>query len=247
LNKNSLLTLSDATKIYRSGDIATLALNGVDLEVCEGEFIAIVGQSGSGKSTLLAVLGLLDSLEEGSYKLANHSVHTLSRKQLADIRCKQIGFVFQFFHLLGDLTIIENIKLPMSLAGLPQSVIRKRSIELLEKVGLSHREKHFPNQLSGGQQQRVAIARALANKPSLLLVDEPTGNLDSESGKAILELLVNEHREGKTLIIVTHDLGIAKIADRVLRMHDGKLYASDSERVLSNQPVDVSREASRNE
>lgn len=139
------------------------------------------------------------------------------------MRCQQIGFVFQFFHLLGDLSVLENIELPMSLAELSRKAMRQRSSELLEKVGLAHRGKHFPAQLSGGQQQRVALARALANSPPLLLVDEPTGNLDSESGKAILELLINEHNDGKTLVIVTHDLGIAKTADRVLRMHDGSL------------------------
>ncbi len=229
MTAKTIIELVAASKIYRSDNIATLAVNEINLEIYAGEFTAIVGQSGSGKSTLLSVLGLLDKLDEGSYKLGGHDVQKLSREQLADLRCNQLGFVFQFFHLLGDLTIKENIGLPMSLSGLSQKVIRQRTDELLEKVDLSHRGQHYPNQLSGGQQQRVAVARALANKPPLLLVDEPTGNLDSESGEAVLQLLAEEHKGGTTLLIVTHDHGIANNAGRLMKMHDGRLYSAGTD------------------
>ena len=224
---SAIVELEAAQKVYRVGDIETWAVDHVDLTIRSGEFVAVTGRSGSGKSTLLALLGLIDPLDGGDYRLAGVPTRGMSENQRSRLRLKHIGFVFQFFHLIPDFTVEENVALPMLYAGKPRGAAQKSATAMLERLGLSSRARHLPSQLSGGQQQRVAIARALANDPDLLLVDEPTGNLDLESGLSVMRLLAELHREGRTLCLVTHDAECAGFASRRLSMCDGKLLEGD--------------------
>jgi putative ABC transport system ATP-binding protein len=217
--------LEDVSRVYATGDTEVRALDGVSLEFGEGSYTAIMGQSGSGKSTLLNVLGCLDRPSGGRYLLGGRDVSALEDDELSKARNQMLGFVFQSYNLIPHLTVLENIEVPMEYAGLSPSAMRARARELAETMGLGHRLHHRPAQLSGGQQQRVAIARSLANRPLVLLADEPTGNLDSATGLEILDLLDDLHRAGATLIIVTHDPKVAARADRTVRMLDGKVHA----------------------
>ena len=201
----------------------THALSGIHLEISKGEYLSIAGPSGCGKSTLLSILGLLDSPTDGKYTLNGTEVEDLSLSQRTRIRNREIGFIFQAFNLIGDLNVYENVELPLTYRGMPSLERKQRVHEALERVGMSHRMKHYPSQLSGGQQQRVAVARALAGKPSILLADEPTGNLDSKNGEAVMDLLRELHREGATICMVTHDPRYAEFADRTIHLFDGQI------------------------
>jgi putative ABC transport system ATP-binding protein len=195
----------------------------VHLEIQNGEFLSIAGPSGCGKSTLLSILGLLDSPSEGGYWINKQAVSNLSLSDRTRIRNREIGFIFQAFNLIGDLTVFENVELPLTYRSMPSAERKKRVQEVLERVGMAHRMKHYPSQLSGGQQQRVAVARALVGQPSILLADEPTGNLDSKNSEAVMELLRQLHREGATICMVTHDPRYAQIADRSIHLFDGRI------------------------
>jgi putative ABC transport system ATP-binding protein len=219
----SVLELVDVSRVYRMGDQEVRALDGVSLSVEEGEYVALMGQSGSGKSTLLNVLGCLDRPSEGRYLLAGSDVSRLADDALSRERNRRLGFVFQSYNLIPHLTVLENIEVPMEYAGVSPRTARRRAEELATKMGLGGRLDHRPSQLSGGQQQRVAIARSLANQPLVLLADEPTGNLDSATGKEILDLLDSLHAAGTTLVIVTHDPKVGARADRIVHMLDGKV------------------------
>jgi len=220
------IALSNIT--HRFGELT--ALENVSLHAHEGEIVAIIGPSGCGKSTLLSILGLLDTPTEGTYTLDNQPVARLSASDRARVRNRQIGFIFQAFNLIGDLTVYENVELPLTYRGMAAEERRKRVQSALERVGMSHRMKHFPAQLSGGQQQRVAVARAVAGDPAILLADEPTGNLDSTNGEAVMELLRELHQGGATICMVTHDPRYARHADRSVHLFDGKVV---EERQLS--------------
>jgi putative ABC transport system ATP-binding protein len=224
-----LIEATNLTKVYKMGETEVHALRGVSLRVWKGEMISVIGQSGSGKSTLLAILGALDVPTSGSYKLDGREVASMNDNQLAEIRNQRIGFVFQKFNLLARNTALANVALPLAYGGVPPREAKRRAAEMLTLVGLGDRLDHLPNQLSGGQQQRVAIARALVNQPSIILADEPTGNLDSATGKEIMNLFRTLHRErGITLIIVTHDPNIAAQSERVIRLKDGLIeYAAE--------------------
>jgi len=224
MNTNgSLIQLEGITKVFYTDEVETHALSGVHLEIRRGEYVSIAGPSGCGKSTLLSILGLLDTPTEGRYILNGQDVSRLDLTVRARIRNREVGFIFQSFNLIGDLTVFENVELPLTYRGLPAAERRPRVNEALEKVGMSHRVNHYPSQLSGGQQQRVAVARALAGKPSILLADEPTGNLDSKNGEAVMDLLRELHREGATICMVTHDPRFARHADRQVHLFDGRV------------------------
>jgi len=223
MNDKRFMVLRDVTKVYPMGDTEVQALRGVDLQIQAGEFIAILGPSGSGKSTVMHILGCLDTPTYGTYHLDGVAIQGLSLNELAEIRNRKIGFVFQSFHLLPRATAGENVELPMVFGRVNSTDRRARAECVLEQVGLSHRIRHLPNELSGGERQRVAIARALVNKPSIILADEPTGNLDSHSGAEILAVFEELHAEGRTVIIVTHDETIAQKAHRVIHIFDGKI------------------------
>jgi putative ABC transport system ATP-binding protein len=227
------MVLQDVTKVYPMGDTKVQALQGINLQIEAGEFVAILGPSGSGKSTIMHILGCLDTPTSGTYHLDSAAIQGLSRNELAEIRNHKIGFVFQSFHLLPRATACENVELPLVFAGINATDRRTSAKRVLEQVGLSHRMRHLPNELSGGERQRVAIARALINKPSILLADEPTGNLDSRSGAEILALFEKLHAEGRTIILVTHDEMIASRAHRVIRILDGRIV----ERNNKNRPL----------
>ena len=216
-----LIHLEGVSKVFYTDEVETHALLDVNLEIHDGEYVAIAGPSGCGKSTLLSILGLLDTPTEGVYRLNGESVEHLKAKQRARIRNRQIGFIFQAFNLIGDLSVFENVELPLTYRGMPASERRKRVEEALDRVGMAHRMKHYPSQLSGGQQQRVAVARALGGDPSVLLADEPTGNLDSKNGEAVMDLLRDLHRGGATICMVTHDQRFEANAERVVRLFDG--------------------------
>ncbi|MDE0101781.1 MAG: ABC transporter ATP-binding protein [Bryobacterales bacterium] len=218
-----LIRLEGVSKVFFTDEVETHALSGVNLEIRDGEYVAISGPSGCGKSTLLSILGLLDTPTQGVYRLNGEFVEDLKARQRARIRNRQIGFIFQAFNLIGDLTSFENVELPLTYRGMRASERRKRVEEALERVGMAHRMKHYPSQLSGGQQQRVAVARALGGDPSVLLADEPTGNLDSQNGTAVMELLREVHREGATICMVTHDPRFEAYAERTVRLFDGKI------------------------
>jgi len=216
-----LIVLEDVTKVFLTDEVETHALSGINLEIQRGEFVSIAGPSGCGKSTLLSILGLLDTPTEGRYELNGRAVENLTAAERARIRNREIGFIFQAFNLIGDLNVYENVELPLTYRGMPSAERKKRVHDALEKVGMSHRMKHYPAQLSGGQQQRVAVARALAGDPSILLADEPTGNLDSKNGEAVMDLLVELHRQGATICMVTHDPRYTAYADRTVHLFDG--------------------------
>lgn len=219
----SLIDVRNVYKIYNPGENEVRALDGVSLTIEEGEFVAIIGQSGSGKSTLMNMLGLLDSCTSGEYYMDGIDVSHMSDDELSEIRNKKIGFIFQGFNLISSLTAKGNVELPLVYRGMKRSEREKLSVKALEMVGLEKRMYHRPAQMSGGQQQRVAIARAIAAKPPLILADEPTGNLDSHSGKDVMKIIHHLHSEGRTIILITHDNGIAAEAQRVIRIQDGKI------------------------
>jgi putative ABC transport system ATP-binding protein len=225
-----LIRLEALTKVFYTDEVETHALAGVHLEILRGEYVAISGPSGCGKSTLLSILGLLDSPSEGTYLLNHRPVQGLDLGERARIRNREIGFIFQSFNLIGDLTVLENVELPLTYRGMKASERRERVSQALERVGMGHRAKHLPSQLSGGQQQRVAVARALVGRPSILLADEPTGNLDSKNGDAVMELLRDLHRSGSTICMVTHDPRFARHADRTVHLFDGRVVDENVER-----------------
>jgi putative ABC transport system ATP-binding protein len=227
-----MIELKNVHKVYPMGEVSVPALRGINLTIHPGEFVAIMGPSGSGKSTLMHLLGCLDLPSDGVVQLDGKDITELDEDTLAQIRGKKVGFVFQTFNLIPTLTAQENVELPLFFQGVPREKRRARAAELLRKVGLDGRLHHKPAQLSGGERQRVAIARALANDPEIILADEPTGNLDSESGKAILELLAQLHREGKTIILVTHNPEAAAYAQRIVRIRDGRLVEEVAANVI---------------
>ena len=218
-----VIKLQDLTKVFSTEDVETHALSNVSVEIERGEYVSIAGPSGCGKSTLLSILGLLDSPTEGQYFLNGRPVAELPASERARVRNREIGFIFQSFNLIGDLTVYENVELPLTYRGMAADERRKRVQAALERVGMSHRMKHFPAQLSGGQQQRVAVARAVAGDPAILLADEPTGNLDSATSYEIMELFRTLHREGQTIIVVTHEPDIAGFALRQVHLKDGRV------------------------
>jgi len=222
-----LIRLRGISKIFHADEVETHALSAIDLEIRAGEYVAISGPSGCGKTTLLSLLGLLDSPSEGSYVLAGEPVASLSQEQRARVRSRAIGFIFQAFNLIGDLTVAQNVELPLRYRGLRSTERRAAVHEVLERVGLLHRINHYPAQLSGGQQQRVAVARAVAGRPLILLADEPTGNLDSANGTQVMKLLAELHGGGATICVVTHDPRYLGQAQRSVWLYDGRLVSSD--------------------
>ncbi|MDQ8184812.1 ABC transporter ATP-binding protein [Pelagicoccus sp. SDUM812002] len=223
MNTNPLIHLSEISKVFLTDEIETHALAGINLDIMEGEFLSISGPSGCGKSTLLSILGLLDTPSSGSYSLAGKEVATLNNNERSRIRNLDVGFIFQSFNLIGDLTVYENVELPLVYRGLKAAERKTRVLEALEKVQMSHRQNHYPHQLSGGQQQRVAVARALGGTPRILLADEPTGNLDSKNGTKVMEMLQDLNKEGATICMVTHDERYNEIASRTVHLFDGKV------------------------
>ena len=223
-----IIKTENIVKDYILGKIKVRALNGIDLQIQKGEFVAIMGPSGSGKSTLMHILGCLDSPTDGTYYLDDVLVSKMPKASLAAVRNRKIGFVFQFFNLLPHLNILKNVELPLMYGGMSKRKRTAKAKEVLQNVGLGDRLKHKPGELSGGQRQRVAIARAIVNEPSILLADEPTGNLDSQSGGDILEIFTELHSQGNTVIIVTHDQAIASRAERIIKIKDGKIVDGNS-------------------
>jgi len=230
-NAPTLISLNSVFKVFTTDEVETHALAGIELNVRKGEYLSISGPSGCGKSTLLAILGLLDTPSDGSYVLNDTRVDQMKLSQRARVRNREIGFIFQAFNLIGDLTVYENVELPLTYRNMPGDERKKLVKDALERVGMSHRIKHYPSQLSGGQQQRVAVARALAGRPSILLADEPTGNLDSVNGESVMSLLSELHQEGATICMVTHDPRYARCADRTITLFDGRIV---EEQVLKN-------------
>jgi len=230
-NAPTLISLNSVFKVFTTDEVETHALAGIELNVRKGEYLSISGPSGCGKSTLLAILGLLDTPSDGSYMLNDTRVDQMKLSQRARVRNREIGFIFQAFNLIGDLTVYENVELPLTYRNMPGDERKKLVKDALERVGMSHRIKHYPSQLSGGQQQRVAVARALAGRPSILLADEPTGNLDSVNGESVMSLLSELHQEGATICMVTHDPRYARCADRTITLFDGRIV---EEQVLKN-------------
>ena len=222
-NGQALIQMEAVRKVFYTDEVETHALAGIHLVIKKGEYIAIAGPSGCGKSTLLSIMGLLDTPTDGKYILNGEPVETLNLSDRARIRNREVGFIFQSFNLIGDLNVYENVELPLTYRGMPAAERKKRVLESLERVGMSHRTKHYPSQLSGGQQQRVAVARALGGSPSILLADEPTGNLDSKNGEAVMDLLHQLHSEGATICMVTHDPRYARHADREVHLFDGRV------------------------
>lgn len=220
-----MIKITDLVKIYRTEEVETTALNKLSLEVKEGEFISIMGASGCGKSTLLNIIGLLDTPDDGSYVFDTTEVATFNEKQRASLRKSNIGFVFQNFNLIDELTVFENVELPLIYNKVKASERKKRVKEILDRVGIAHRAKHYPLQLSGGQQQRVAVARALVTNPKLILADEPTGNLDSKSGNDVMELLTELHATGATIVMVTHSSYDAQFSTRIITLKDGEIVS----------------------
>ncbi len=218
-----LIDIRTIDKIYRTDDVETHALRDVSLSIARGEYVAIEGPSGCGKSTLLSILGLLDTPSAGSYALSGREVAGLSATERSRIRNREIGFIFQNFNLIGDLTVAENVELPLTYRGLSAAERRRRTAGALERVSMSHRARHLPAQLSGGQQQRVAVARAIAGEPAVLLADEPTGNLDTANGEVVMELLADLHRAGSTIVMVTHDRRFNRYASRTISLLDGAI------------------------
>jgi len=225
---DELIRLEGIKKVFYTDELETHALADVHLEIRKGEYVSISGPSGCGKTTLLSILGLLDTPSGGQYTLAGEAVANLTAAERARVRNRQIGFIFQAFNLIGDLTVYENVELPLTYRGMPSSERAERVKAALDKVGMAHRMKHYPSQLSGGQQQRVAVARAVAGEPAILLADEPTGNLDSQNGEAVMELLKALHDGGATICMVTHDNRYARYADREIRLFDGKVVEEEA-------------------
>jgi putative ABC transport system ATP-binding protein len=227
-----MLELEGVTKIFFTDEVETHALAGVHLGIHKGEYVSIAGPSGCGKSTLLSILGLLDTPTEGTYELNGTMVAKLSLAERARIRNREVGFIFQSFNLIGDLTVFENVELPLTYRGMRAAERRIRVTAALERVGMAHRARHLPSQLSGGQQQRVAVARALVGDPAILLADEPTGNLDSRNGEAVMELLKDLHQTGATICMVTHDPRFARHADRTIHLFDGRVVEESVEAIV---------------
>ena len=219
----TLIALQDVTKVFTTDEVETHALAGIELRIRKGEYVSISGPSGCGKSTLLAILGLLDSPSQGSYVLNETRVDQMKLSERARVRNREIGFIFQAFNLIGDLNVYENVELPLTYRSTPSAERKTLVKDALERVGMSHRMKHYPSQLSGGQQQRVAVARALVGHPSILLADEPTGNLDSANGEAVMSLLSELHKDGATICMVTHDPRYARCAERGITLFDGRI------------------------
>jgi len=229
-NNNEVLILMEGVKkVFMTDEVETHALSNIHLQLKRGEFVAINGPSGCGKSTLLSILGLLDSPSDGNYTINNKPVSNLSLSERTRIRNREIGFIFQAFNLIGDLNVYENVELPLTYRGMGSAERKQRVQQALEKVGMAHRIKHYPSQLSGGQQQRVAVARALVGDPSILLADEPTGNLDSKNGEAVMELMTELHRGGATICMVTHDPRYSAFADRSIHLFDGRIVEENFE------------------
>jgi putative ABC transport system ATP-binding protein len=229
-NANDILILMEnVQKVFMTDEVETHALAGIHLQLKRGEFVAINGPSGCGKSTLLSILGLLDSPSDGNYTINSKPVSNLSLSERTRIRNREIGFIFQAFNLIGDLNVYENVELPLTYRGMGSAERKQRVQQALEKVGMAHRIKHYPSQLSGGQQQRVAVARALVGDPSILLADEPTGNLDSKNGEAVMELMTELHRGGATICMVTHDPRYSAFADRSIHLFDGRIVEENFE------------------
>ncbi|MCH7546425.1 MAG: ABC transporter ATP-binding protein [Planctomycetes bacterium] len=226
-NKDVLIRMNNISKVFLTEEVETHALAQVHLEIMRGEFVAISGPSGCGKSTLLSILGLLDSSTEGSYLLNDKPVAELTLSERARIRNREIGFIFQSFNLIGDLTVYENVELPLTYRRMPAAERKEKVQQALDRVGMAHRMKHYPSQLSGGQQQRVAVARALAGDPLILLADEPTGNLDSKNGQAVMELLQELHDGGATICMVTHDERYTEEAQRKIELFDGRIIGEE--------------------
>ena len=225
---NCLIHLEGINKIFLTDEVETHALSDIHLDIREGEYVLITGPSGCGKSTLLSILGLLDTPSGGRYILNGHSVMDLSASERTRIRNSEIGFIFQAFNLIGDLSVYENVELPLTYGSMGTKERKEKVLKALEQVGMEHRLKHYPAQLSGGQQQRVAVARAVAGNPSILLVDEPTGNLDSTNGKAVMDILRDLHRQGATICMVTHDPRYAEHAERSLHLFDGRIVNTNT-------------------
>jgi putative ABC transport system ATP-binding protein len=224
----SLIHLDGVKKVFYTDEVETHALAGIHLDIMPGEYVSIAGPSGCGKSTLLSILGLLDTPTDGNYVLNGRAVENLSLSERARIRNREVGFIFQAFNLIGDLTVYENVELPLTYRGTPSAERKKRVQDALERVGMAHRMKHYPAQLSGGQQQRVAVARAVVGDPSILLADEPTGNLDSSNGEAVMGLLKELHEAGSTICMVTHDPRYAQHAERGIHLFDGRVVEEDT-------------------
>jgi putative ABC transport system ATP-binding protein len=223
----ALIELNALGKVFYTEEVETHALSQITLDIMTGEFVSIAGPSGCGKTTLLSILGLLDSPTSGKYLLDGEPVENLTASRRAKIRNQAIGFIFQAFNLIGDLTVYENVELPLTYRGMPNAERKQRVQAALERVGMAHRMTHYPNQLSGGQQQRVAVARAIVGKPLILLADEPTGNLDSKNGNAVMDLLRELHGEGATICMVTHDPRYAHVAQRTIHLFDGQVVSED--------------------
>ncbi len=222
-----LIHLNGVKKVFYTEEVETHALAGIHLDLMPGEYVSIAGPSGCGKSTLLSILGLLDTPTEGTYKLNGTLVDNLTLSERARIRNREVGFIFQAFNLIGDLTVYENVELPLTYRGTPSAERKQKSQDALERVGMAHRMKHYPAQLSGGQQQRVAVARAVVGDPSILLADEPTGNLDSSNGEAVMDLMKELHSTGSTICMVTHDPRYARHAERSIRLFDGRVVEEE--------------------
>ncbi len=233
-NGQALIKLEGVTKVFFTDEVETHALSGIHLEIKKGEYVSIAGPSGCGKSTLLSILGLLDSPTEGKYWLNANEVENLNLGERARIRNREVGFIFQSFNLIGDLNVYENVELPLTYRGMRAAERKQRATDSLERVGMAHRMRHYPSQLSGGQQQRVAVARALVGEPSVLLADEPTGNLDSKNGDAVMGLLRELHRSGATIVMVTHDPRFASYAERTVNLFDGRVV-DESEPLVADQ------------
>ncbi len=240
-----LIKLDGIKKVFLTDELETHALSEIHLQLMKGEYVSISGPSGCGKTTLLSILGLLDTPSGGTYTLAGHSVQSLTPSERARVRNRQIGFIFQAFNLIGDLTVFENVELPLTYRGMNSADRKKRVTDALESVGMGHRAKHLPSQLSGGQQQRVAVARAVGGQPSILLADEPTGNLDSTNGEAVMELLRDLHRGGATICMVTHDARYAQHADRIVHLFDG-LIVEEEAGANRREVEDARRDAKEN-
>jgi len=246
-NADPLIHLADIKKVFYADEVETHALSGVHFDISEGDYVAISGPSGCGKSTLLSILGLLDTPTDGQYTLSGEPVENLNHSQRAHIRNREIGFIFQAFNLIGDLTVFENVELPLTYrTNLDRQERKQRAIEALERVNMAHRLRHYPSQLSGGQQQRVAVARALVGRPSILLADEPTGNLDSKNGEAVMSLLTDLHVEGATICMVTHDPRYADYAHRQIHMFDGRVVDEETlERLREEEDRRIAEQARR--